>query len=248
MSSLRQGLVRVPHFYRRHGWRATVSVIVKNLVQALRLGLDRRFDRRHAVDTVGRVELATLTIDSPNRHAGVYYEPTPWRVFHRIMRGLAIDYGRYEFVDYGCGKGRVLCMAARFPFRRIVGVEFAAELAQAARRNVRGLRERHPACPAMQVRHEDAVDFAVPDGPAVLYFFNPFEPEVMRRVLDNIEANVRRGGGEKIVVYYHPQAAALFDASPCLRRVQRKRRLFDPTGPQLRGFAVYRSVSPFAAG
>lgn len=40
------------------------------------------------------------------------------------------------FLDLGSGKGRMVLSAARFPFRRIIGVELSNDLTAIARRNV----------------------------------------------------------------------------------------------------------------
>ena len=40
------------------------------------------------------------------------------------------------FIDIGAGKGRILCLAAAYPFRRIVGVELVPSLVADCRANV----------------------------------------------------------------------------------------------------------------
>lgn len=40
------------------------------------------------------------------------------------------------FLDYGSGKGRALIMAAQYPFRRILGVEFSPQLSLIASQNI----------------------------------------------------------------------------------------------------------------
>jgi tRNA1(Val) A37 N6-methylase TrmN6 len=41
-------------------------------------------------------------------------------------------------VDYVSGMGKVLLLAARYPFRRVTGMEFSAELHKIAERNHQG--------------------------------------------------------------------------------------------------------------
>src|SRR5215218_10190886 len=51
-------------------------------------------------------------------------------------------FGRLEvsrddvFVDLGCGKGRVLYMAARRPFKRVIGIEWSERFSRIARVNL----------------------------------------------------------------------------------------------------------------
>ncbi len=47
------------------------------------------------------------------------------------------DHSRFTFIDLGSGKGRILFLAAEYPYRRIQGVEFARELHSEAQENFR---------------------------------------------------------------------------------------------------------------
>lgn len=49
---------------------------------------------------------------------------------------------RATFIDIGCGEGRVLLMAAEHGFRKIIGIDLAADLCLTARGNV----ERYRRC------------------------------------------------------------------------------------------------------
>jgi SAM-dependent methyltransferase len=122
----------------------------------------------------------------------VRYEPSREEAFDRglaAITALGENLERFVFVDYGCGKGRALILAAGYPFRRIVGVEFAASLADVARENVATLGA---AAPRIDVHTMDATDFAPPPGPLVLYFFNPFGAPVLRQILERVRTSIAR--------------------------------------------------------
>jgi predicted RNA methylase len=97
------------------------------------------------------------------------------------MEAMAIDHSRFAFVDLGSGKGRALMLAAAYPFRRIIGVEFARELHEAAQKNVLAL----PDDSKIELVHGDAADFRLPDGAVALFLYNPFGEELVRRVARN---------------------------------------------------------------
>jgi tRNA1(Val) A37 N6-methylase TrmN6 len=108
------------------------------------------------------------------------------------------------FVDLGCGKGKVLLMAAKFPFMQIVGVEVAAELAEQARKNVtsyRGAVQHHQ---RIEVRTGDAVDYEFPLYPLVIYCFNPFPEKVMRAALNNLQRSLGQHARETYLIYTYP--------------------------------------------
>jgi SAM-dependent methyltransferase len=69
-------------------------------------------------------------------------------------------------IDIGCGKGRVVCCAARFPLREVIGIEHLPELCAAARRNADRMRDRKAPITIVQAHAEE---FDYRQG-SVLYF------------------------------------------------------------------------------
>lgn len=88
-------------------------------------------------------------------------------------------------VDIGCGKGRVICLAARRRMARVVGIDLSPEIVDVALDNVRRLRgARSP----VDVLVADAVTYDYSDVTCA-YLFNPFEHFVLDRVLTKIRAD-----------------------------------------------------------
>jgi len=178
----------------------------------LRAGLwaDRRFDRRHGVDTRGRIPLVRLMIESKNREHGVEYDPTPIGLTRWILRQVP-EVETFSFVDFGSGKGRVLLRAAEYPFRRVIGVEFAAELHQVALRNMERFRSRRRRCAEITSVNVDATQFELPDGPCVFYFYVPFKPPVMSQVIRNIERSYHSQPRKMYFLYAKPWYRDILD-------------------------------------
>lgn len=103
------------------------------------------FDTRFGVDTAATSELADLAaIQSPNYTHGVRYQTLTAETGTRLLRELAIPYEDFVFLDLGSGKGKMLLVAAQFPFRRIVGVEYNERLHDTAVRNIRQYAKSSP--------------------------------------------------------------------------------------------------------
>ena len=226
---------RVRHWVANRGWRGF-------LVEALRRGRvlareGRRgladtitpprvhpFDQRYGVETsgliwgekLGSAELAA--VGSAGYWATGYYGISP-SVFGQAMERLGLEWGRYTFVDVGCGKGRALMLAMRYPFRRVVGVELAAELAEVARGNLERFRAewRLPVC--VEVVVADATTVPLPGGPLVVYLYHPFAAPVMRRFLEHLEAAVRREGREVWLLYVNPELDGMLRARAGMERM-----------------------------
>jgi hypothetical protein len=189
-------LWRLRHAYRRYGLFGTIREVAR-LLRPRRGGdaarkRSQEFDRRNGSDTAGIVRLGALRIESPNRDAGVRYQPSDPDDFRSLVEGLPVDCNDYVFVDLGSGKGRVLMLASGFPFRRVLGVEFAEELNTIAERNL-ALHVGARRCNDVRTITADAAEYALPEEPLVLYLYNPFAPEVLRRHLERNRASLERG-------------------------------------------------------
>jgi hypothetical protein len=182
-----------------------------------RLFLDQRFDRKFHLDTCGLIDVADLTCDSGNQRYGTCYQPTPALILQSVLTNLREDWGDFTFIDFGSGKGRALVLASNFNFRRIIGIEFAKEMHQIARKNLSVYRSDRQRCFALESVFADATLFPLPPENCVLYFFNPFKKEVMERVLDNIEHSYLQLPRKMFLIYYQPKLSELIDHREVLR-------------------------------
>lgn len=163
-----------------------------------------RFDRKFGVDTRGRIILNALQIQSPNlAHGHAYGAILPEKLLPVLQR-LPIDYRQFTFIDFGSGKGKALMLASDFPFRRIIGVEFSRELHQVAQHNLQRYRQKTGKRMEIESLCMDAAAFELPAGPLVCYFYNPFGPEVLAKVLQNIRQALEASPRPVYVIYQLP--------------------------------------------
>lgn len=98
------------------------------------------------------------------------------------------------FVDLGSGKGRVVLEAARYPFRRVIGVEIAAELTAVARANIAACHDRMR-CGAIELVTADVVEYRLPADVTIAYLYNPFRAAVfevfLTRLIDMLDRDPR---------------------------------------------------------
>jgi len=221
-----------------HSLAEALSLISKNIRCYIYYALNKQFDRRFKVDTAGRINLENLSIESENKIHGVYYEPTPRKVFYKIFSGLILDHREFEFIDFGCGKGRVLFLAARYPFRKITGVEFSPELVRIARRNITTFRDKRQKCKNIEVLCMDALEYNIPGSKAILYFFNPFNATAMDVIAKNLQSSFMRDRTKKIIIYYHPQSVRVFEKLQFLKKIRCVNKIVDLASPQFRGFTI----------
>jgi SAM-dependent methyltransferase len=192
---------------KRRGIRATWSDAVHRKLgtgSPHRASVSDGYDALYGVDTAGSIPLSDLDIRGPNWIFGTAYEATSARRFEELMGFAPEDLASYTFVDFGSGKGKALLLAAAYPFRRVIGVEFSLELNQIARANVR--RYKGPrASGEILVVTRDAAHYPLPEGPLVIYLCNPFGAEVMSSVVTNIMQSRSVEPRPISILYYNPR-------------------------------------------
>jgi SAM-dependent methyltransferase len=171
------------------------------------------FDRARGVDTRGTISLFELAIDSPNVRSGLRHETTRPDLFHSLIGSLPIDFRSSVFVDLGSGKGRAVLLASEYPFKRVVGVEFSRELHAIALRNIAVCDRSRVRCGSMEVLCQDAVQFDFPAEPLVIYLYNPFLAEIVRRVVERLERSLESHPRPVFVIYANPVAKGILDSS-----------------------------------
>lgn len=148
------------------------------------------------------------------------YVPMRWRFLRELFRSWPIAPGGV-LLDYGSGKGRtVIWAAARYRFRRVIGVELDAPLHASAQANL--ARWKGPRlCDKVELVCADATEFQVPDDVTVIYFFNPFTGGVFEKVLRKIQESIDRNPRELVILYAHPRMHdSLVNAGFTLERQQ----------------------------
>jgi predicted RNA methylase len=174
-------------------------------------------DWRRRVRTGGYLHLNGLTLVGAAKQ-GYEYMPVRPRNARAALADLPLrNHAEFFFVDLGSGKGRMLFLAAEYPFRRIVGVEFARELHEAASQNIRRYRSPKQRCREIESVNMDAADYSFPNDPLVISLYNPFGPGVMRKVLDNLNASVAARPREVVLLLLYPESAAVVEADPHFR-------------------------------
>jgi SAM-dependent methyltransferase len=161
--------------------------------------LDRFADRAlgRGLDTSGNVFVPEH--EHPDRSR---YLPSAWHVLPRALRYLGVS-DTDTFIDFGCGKGRVVHQAAKRPFGRVIGVEISPELAEIARTGLEARRDQYR-CQNVEIVVSDVTKYRVPDDLTIGYFFRPFEGEAIDEVLRGIIASIDRHPRRVRLIYVWP--------------------------------------------
>ena len=79
------------------------------------------FDDQFGVETSSPMRLADMELDAnASTVQASYYQPSSPELIRGMLRELALDWGRFTFIDVGSGKGLVLLVASEQPFQRVM--------------------------------------------------------------------------------------------------------------------------------
>lgn len=186
---------------------ALTSTREKGLITTAKIAgsviLDLHFDLRHGTSTMGWVERDAIDTPSPNKAHSAPYRATKARPLNRLLRSLPLPHD-CTFVDIGSGKGRVLLIASRFGFRRVVGIDFSEPLCELARANVGAYARTTPLRSPVDVVQADATTYPFNADERVFFLFNPFDRVVLEQVLGNLRRSLSRDPRKVWLIYNTP--------------------------------------------
>ena len=153
------------------------------------------------------------------------YQPTAPDEFDTIMQHLvSVDFSEFAFIDMGSGKGRVLLMAAMYPFRQVIGVEVQPDLHAIAEQNIETFDVPGRQCAWIESACMDAREFEFPETPLLVYLFNPFPDYVLRAVLENLGRSLAVNPRTVYVAYNAPFEQHAFDGLDWLEKIVQHER------------------------
>jgi SAM-dependent methyltransferase len=154
---------------------------------------DRLSQRWHGIDVEGILPITAIT--SPEGAAAsraTFYQPIPIRFLKLILkraRGTGIVFK--NFIDLGCGKGKAcFYMAENGQFRRVIGIDMSSPLLAIARQNQAQIQTITP----IEWIEHDAQTIVLPEGPSLVFLFNPFDDLALERfVIGNLDTFRKTG-------------------------------------------------------
>ena len=164
---------------------------------------DHYREKKLGIITIGDSEFK----DEISRYRdGRYYNPSPYITIEKLMDQLKLGPDDV-FMDLGCGKGRVLFVAAAQRVKKVIGVEVRKDIFDEAVRNLKNLKSANA---PVEIINGDAAECEVKDG-TVFFMYNPFGQATLESAVKNIEASLKANPRKIRIVYYRGDGQNLLD-------------------------------------
>lgn len=153
---------------------------------------ENKWDKLLRIRTMGR--------DDSNADQYRYpYEPTPYSVLERLANTGFIRKDN-RLLDYGCGKGRVDFFLSYQTRCHSIGVEYDERIYEKAIEN----KETAVSSGRVSFIRGNAEQFVVPESIDLIYFFNPFSLEILKKVMSRIMESYYRNPRQIQLFFYYP--------------------------------------------
>jgi hypothetical protein len=168
-----------------------------SLVFRMQQSAARLLDRRYWLDTAATVSRDELGCRDGERSS----EPS-----RRLTLTVALPRRWVTsddvFAEIGGGKSRIVVQAARYPFKRVIGVERFHQPAAIARANLtKATRVR---AKETEIFTADATTWQPPDDLTIVYLCNSVQGELFRAMLRQLKRLVDRRGQPLRIIYINP--------------------------------------------
>jgi SAM-dependent methyltransferase len=188
---------------KKRGWLQTLCIASSVIGDSL-------FDLVHGTETVRRIPPNEIETDSRNKRFSAGYGASKARPLLRLLNLLQLPRDA-TFVDLGCGKGRVLMLAAKYGFRRVVGIEFSRQLCEQARDNLDKFLHKFSAPSQIEIIASDVTQYRLGDDEKVFFMYDPFDAPVVAEVLAKIRKSWERKPRTIWMIYSAPRHHATIE-------------------------------------
>lgn len=190
---------------RGRGLGTTLKIVVNTIEDSL-------FDRRYGTETNRAVDSDEFESNLANRDHAVRYKATKARPFLALLEHLRLP-ANSTFVDIGSGKGRVLMLAARQNFKRVVGIEFSPTFCERARQNIEIFRAKVQPLTPIEVTQADVTQHQWRGDENVFFLYNPFDAVILTQFIENVRRSVAQHPRQIWLIYSAPLYASVLGGS-----------------------------------
>jgi len=168
-----------------------------------------RGEKKYNIDTSRLQDVNRISVKGGNLKHAEMYQGASYYLLEKVFDYMRTNKINSSMIDFGCGKGRAMVVAAAYGYKKVVGIDFASALCRVAWENINAVKENYPEC-EFHVMYEDVVNYEIDDNVNTFFFFNPFNEIIMKQVLKNMLTSLSRRHRDLYVIYINPQHKEVF--------------------------------------
>lgn len=176
--------------------------------QAGNIFYDHMYDKRLGIETM---EFVPHRDNLSKYKDATIYEPTPYRKLEKIFSSVPMS-ANDIFIDLGCGKGRIILLAATKKIRKVIGVELNVGIANVAEENLKKMKIPHVPVEIIQI---DSTQYKF-SNETIIYMYNPFGSRTILEIMNNIKSSLTKNPRNVRIIYSNARYSDILDSQDWL--------------------------------
>ena len=131
-----------------------------------------------------------------------HYAPTYYSLIKESFSVIK-NKNKLNFIDVGCGKGKVLLVASDFGFKKIIGIDLSKKLLHICKQNIYNYKKLKHKKKLIKLINIEATKYKVTNE-NVFYFFDPFSGLVLNTFLKNILLSFKKNKRVIYIIFANP--------------------------------------------
>ena len=166
-------------------------------------------EKKYGIDTIKIDRLRGGEIESENLNHASIYQASNYYLIEKAFEFLNNEKVNSGLLDFGCGRGRILVVAAYYGFKSITGIEFSRLLCTEAEANIEKIAPIFPGTD-FAIICADAASYKIENYQNCFFFFNPFDEVVLLKVVKNILSSLKDFARKIFIIYVNPIHKEIF--------------------------------------
>ena len=179
------------------------SVVLRGLLNTLKLlKAEKYYEKQFGIETA--------QFKKSNSTKFYHYQGASYLVLLKFLPEIFKQTQAFTFFDIGCGRGRAVFVAESCGYTNLIGIDLDEQLIISATNNIEKYTQKsNPDNYRNQFTFivANAIEFNYKNEPTVYFLFNPFNAEVLEKVLEKIYNSTT---SETYFIYMNPKHARAF--------------------------------------
>lgn len=186
------------HYFFYLGWnwdfRLAATIIYHEL----------RGEKKYYIESIGIDDLTASVSEEDLQHASIY-QPINYFIAEWLFNQLTIkEIENRAILDVGCGRGRVMAMAAWYGFTNIYGIDISPELCHQAITNMDKITPLYPTS-SFTIICADARNIEISPDIGIIFMFNPFSATIMHPFMEKLMESIQLKPRKITILYANPE-------------------------------------------
>ena len=183
-------------FYLGWNWNFRLATVI--------LYHEIRGEKKYHINSIGIDDLTNSVSEENLREASIY-QPINYYIAEWLFDQLdKTEIENNAILDAGCGRGRVMAMAASYGFNKIYGIDVSPALCHQATKNMHTLTPLYPSN-SFTVICEDARNMVISPDISIIFMFNPFTATIMKPFMEKVMESIQQRPRKITMLYANPE-------------------------------------------